>query len=65
MRLMNRNKVGWLGVFLMVLGLTQVAALQLGLRTADEIVRATPRLLSAGEAVCTALQTARDKRNGR
>ena len=36
MRRMNQNRVGWLGVFLMVLGLTQVAALQLGLRTADE-----------------------------
>ncbi len=31
---------------------------------ADEIVRATPRLLIAGEAVCQALQLARDKRNG-
>ncbi len=31
---------------------------------ADEIVRATPRLLIAGEAVCHALQLARDKRNG-
>ena len=45
-----------------------LAAVRFGnqyLMPADEIVRATPRLLSAGEAVCTALQTARDKRNGR
>jgi len=31
---------------------------------ADEIVRATPRLLIAGESLCRALQTARNKRNG-
>lgn len=30
---------------------------------ADEIGRATPRLISAGEAVCEALQTARSKRS--
>jgi iron complex transport system substrate-binding protein len=45
-----------------------LAAVRFGnqyLMPADEIVRATPRLLIAGEAVCTALQTARDKRNGR
>ena len=44
-----------------------LAAVRLGnqyLMPADEIVRATPRLLSAGESVCKALQSARDKRNG-
>ena len=34
------------------------------LMPADEIVRATPRLLIAGESLCQALQTARNKRNG-
>jgi len=45
-----------------------LAAVRLGnqyLMPADEIVRATPRLLSAGESVCKALQMARDKRGGR
>ena len=36
MHLMNRSRVGGLGALVMVLGLTQVVALQLGLRTADE-----------------------------
>ncbi len=45
-----------------------LAAVRFGnqyLMPADEIVRATPRLLSAGEAVCQALQTARNKRDER
>ena len=44
-----------------------LTAVRLGnqyLMPADEIVRATPRLIIAGEAVCQALQLARDKRNG-
>ena len=44
-----------------------LAAVRLGnqyLMPADEIVRATPRLLIAGEAVCEALKLARDKRHG-
>lgn len=44
-----------------------LAAVRLGnqyLMPADEIVRATPRLLIAGEALCKALQISREKRGG-
>ena len=44
-----------------------LAAVRLGnqyLMPADEIVRATPRLLSAGESLCKALQISREKRDG-
>ena len=44
-----------------------LAAVRLGnqyLMPADEIVRATPRLLIAGESLCKALQFSRDKRDG-
>lgn len=43
-----------------------LAAVRLGnqyLMPADEIVRATPRLLIAGESLCKALQSSRDKRD--
>jgi hypothetical protein len=42
-RLMNGNRVWWLGALLIVLGLTQVAAFQLGNRTADEWVEILER----------------------
>ena len=44
-----------------------LAAVRLGnqyLMPADEIVRATPRLLSAGESLCKALQISREKHDG-